>query len=377
MTPQPQDERHMRQALRLAARARGRTSPNPMVGAVLVRGDEVLGQGYHRRAGGAHAEVEALAQAGAASRGADLYVNLEPCNHVGRTGPCARAIIDAGVGRVVLGLRDPNPLVNGKGIRALRRAGVKVTTGVLQQECQQLNEAFVCYIARQRPLVTFKTAVTLDGKVATSSGHSRWVSGAASRRASHRMRDTLDAICVGVGTVLADDPQLTCRQRRGGRDPVRVVVDSRLRTPPTARIVAAAARSPAPTLIVTTEGAAARRQRALERAGAQVLRVPADGGRHVDLPALLTALAQREVTSLLLEGGPRLAGAFFAAQAVDRVVAYVAPKLLGDPRGMSAVAGAPVASMDQATQLADVTVRRVGRDVMISGRVDYLAAERG
>jgi diaminohydroxyphosphoribosylaminopyrimidine deaminase/5-amino-6-(5-phosphoribosylamino)uracil reductase len=359
----------MRQALRLAARARGRTRPNPLVGAVLARGERVLGQGYHRAAGSEHAEVLALRRAGGRTRGTTMYVNLEPCDHVGRTGPCARAIIEAGVRRVVVGMQDPNPLVNGRGINALRRAGVKVTTGVLEPECRELNEPFTCYITRGRPLVVFKSALTLDGRVAARSGDARWVTGDEARRQAHRLRNTHDAIAVGVGTVLADDPRLTCRDVRGGRDPVRVVVDSGLGTPPAARVVSAAETSAAPTWIFCSERAGRQRQRALERAGARVIRLPGDT-RQVDLRALVCALAEREITSLLLEGGPRLAGAFWQLELVDRVVAFVAPRVLADPGGLPMLVGGAADRMSAATDLTGVRVRRVGRDIMISGQVD-------
>ena len=365
------DARYMGQAVRLAARATGRTSPNPMVGAVVVKGREVVGKGYHRRVGTDHGEIVALKAASKGARGAELFVNLEPCCHHGRTGPCTEAIIQAGIRRVVVGMKDPNPLVNGKGIRRLRRAGIEVNYGALEDECRELNAAFICYITRGRPLVTFKSAVTLDGKVATRGGHSRWVTGGASKIAGHRMRNTLDAIAVGVGTVLGDDPTLTCRDVRGGRDPVRVVVDSKLRTPPTARVVRATEQSSAPTLIFTTERATARKTGILTRAGATVIEVAAERG-HVDVAAVLQELARRELTTLLLEGGPRLAGAFWQKGLVDRVTAFVAPKVLGDPRGMSMVAGAGVELMSEATELQDVTVRRLGNDVMISGKVRHL-----
>lgn len=363
------DPRLMRMALRLAARARGRTSPNPMVGAVVVKDGEVVGRGYHRRAGTAHAEVVALRQAGERARGADLYVNLEPCNHVGRTGPCAACIIESGVARVAVGMRDPNPLVDGRGFRALRRAGVEVVLGVLEAECERLNEAFACSITRGRPFVILKTATTLDGHVATRDGDARWVSGEAARLEGHRLRDACDAILVGAGTVLADDPSLTCRGVPRGRDPVRVVLDSRLRTPPSARVVAGAAGSTAPTLIATTEGAPERRVRPLVAAGAEVVRLPSDAGGRVSIPALLARLHARELQAVLLEGGPTLAGAFFAAGLVDRVVAFVAPKLLGDGLARPVLAGPAVARMADAVPLEGVEVRRVGEDLMLSGRL--------
>ncbi len=338
------------------------------VGAVVVKDGVVVGRGYHRRAGTAHAEVVALRRAGERARGGDLFVNLEPCNHVGRTGPCVASVVAAGVRRVVVGLRDPNPLVNGKGIRALQRARIEVATGVLEEECRRLNEAFACYITERRPFITFKAAITLDGRVAARSGDSRWVTGEEARLEGHRLRDANDVILVGVGTVLADDPTLTCRGVPRGRDPIRVVVDSRLRTPTTAKVVAAAAGSTAPTWIVTTHAAPQRRAAALEAAGAQVLRVDDEGGR-VAPAALLRLLGERELMSVLLEGGPTLAGSFWSAGLVDRVVVFLAPKLLGDPRALPMLAGLPVAAMAGATRLLGVETRRVGEDLMVAGRV--------
>jgi diaminohydroxyphosphoribosylaminopyrimidine deaminase/5-amino-6-(5-phosphoribosylamino)uracil reductase len=272
--------------------------------------------------------------------------------------------VEAGIRRVVIGMKDPNPLVNGKGIAALRRRGVEVTTGVLEQECRRLNEAFVCYITEGRPFVTFKSAITLDGRVAARTGDSRWVTGEEARREGHRLRAAHDAIMVGVGTVLIDNPTLTCRGVRG-RDPVRVVVDSRLRTPPDAAVVTAAAESDAPTLIVATERAPRTRERALVDRGAQVVRVSSE--KRVPVSDLLRELRRREVASVLLEGGPTLAGAFWTAGVVDRVVAFVAPKLVADPAALPMVAGGPVEAMAGATGLLEVKVRRLGDDLMIAG----------
>ena len=361
---------YMRLALRLARRGLGRTSPNPMVGAVVTRKGEVVGRGYHLRAGTEHAEIRAIQDAAGRTRGATLYVNLEPCNHHGRTGPCAQAIIDAGIKRVVIGMKDPNPLVNGKGIDALRRHGVEVVTSVLERQCRQLNEAFVCFITRGRPFVTFKAAITLDGHVAARGGDSRWVTGEAARLQGHRLRGVNDAIMVGVGTVLKDDPALTCRGVPRSRDPVRVVVDSRLRTPPGSRVVQAAATSAAPTLILTTGRAPGARARALERAGATVIRVDlsnAGPARRVDPQRLMQVLVARDISSVLLEGGPTLAGSLWDGGLVDRVVAFVAPKLLGDGAALPMLAGGAVPRMAQAVGLSDLKLRRVGEDIMISG----------
>lgn len=371
---QQRDERYLREALRLARRGLGRTSPNPLVGAVVVNKGEIVGRGYHRRAGTPHAEIHALVAAGKAARGGELYVNLEPCSHEGRTPPCADAIIAAGIRTVVVGMIDPNPLVDGRGVERLRAAGITVRTGVLQAECEALNAAFALFMRQRRPQVTLKSAITLDGHVATRSGHARWVSGPESRRLGHRLRDQHDAILVGSGTVLADDPQLDCREVRG-RDPVRVVFDSQLRTPVDARLVTLTATSKAPTWIVTGPRASARKAKELEAAGAQVLRVPTQRGR-VDVAAALALLAERGIVSLLVEGGPTLAGALWQAQLVDRLVTFVAPKLLADPAALPMIAGAACPRMDGAVPLADIALTRAGADIVIRGRVDWPSVDR-
>src|SRR6185369_12601402 len=261
------DDYYMRLALRLAERAAGRTSPNPMVGAVLVRGGKVIATGYHRKAGGPHAEIAALRRAGIKARGATLYLTLEPCSHYGRTPPCVDAVIAAGVKEVVAGMTDPNPLVAGKGFRRLRQAGIRVRSGVLEKESRALNEAFNNFITRRLPFVLLKLAATLDGKIATATGSSRWVTGGEARRFVHDLRNRFDAVMVGVGTVLADDPQLTCRIR-GGRNPVRIILDPRLRIPLKARVL----NEPGKTIVVAGESASREKQKALEKHGAEVCR---------------------------------------------------------------------------------------------------------
>jgi diaminohydroxyphosphoribosylaminopyrimidine deaminase / 5-amino-6-(5-phosphoribosylamino)uracil reductase len=361
------DQQYMGQALRLARRARGRTSPNPLVGAVLVKGKRVVGEGYHRRAGQPHAEVIALEKAGNRARGAELFVNLEPCNHLGLTGPCSKAIIDAGIKRVVIGMVDPNPRVNGRGVRALKKRGIEVVTGVMGDACEDLNSAFLSYILKGRPEVTFKTAVTLDGRVAGRHGDSRWVTGDKARAYGHRLRHEHDVLMVGVGTVIADDPQLTCRHPKHGLDPWRVVVDSRLRTPPNARVVEAIANSPSPTLFYTTDKAAKSRIKKLRGLGAEVVVVPAEG-KAVSVAAMLADLAGRGRLSVLLEGGPRLTGSFWEHGLIDRVVTFIAPKLIGDPRALPPVNGG-ARKMAEAMALEDLVIKRLGDDVMIAGRV--------
>ena len=274
---------------------------------------------------------------------------------------------------MVVGLLDPNPVVNGKGVRALRRKKVSVTTAVLEQECRELNGGFVSYISLGRPLVTLKAAITLDARGAARTGDARWVTGPEARMQGHRMRGQNDVIMVGVGTVLADDPALTCRDVRGGKDPARVIVDSKLRTPPGAKAVRAAATSPAPTIIFTVKGAPKSREKALAAAGAEVIRLPARKApgrrREVPVATMLQELGLREHLTVLLEGGPRLSGALWRQGLVDRLTAFVAPKVIGDPKALPMLDAGEVPLMADATDLEDVQVKRVGGDVMISGRV--------
>lgn len=368
----------MRRALRLARRAAGRTSPNPMVGAVVVRDGRVVGEGYHARAGAPHAEAHALRAAGAEAAGATLYVTLEPCDHHGRTPPCTEAIIAAGVRRVVAAAEDPNPLVAGRGLERLRAAGLTVETGVLEDEARALNEAFFKFISTGRPFVTWKYAMSLDGKVAAHTGVSRWISGERARTLVHRLRAGADAIMVGVGTALADDPLLTARGRgghggSGGRDPVRVIVDSRLRLPATARVLHPG--SAAPTWVATTPHAPAERRRALEAAGAEVLMLPDAGGR-VHLPALMDELGRRQVTSVLCEGGPTLAAALLEDSLIDKVYCFISPRLIGGAAAPGALAGTGSPNPDLAWRLHRAAWRRVGEDLLAVGYVSEAAAAR-
>jgi diaminohydroxyphosphoribosylaminopyrimidine deaminase/5-amino-6-(5-phosphoribosylamino)uracil reductase len=347
-------------ALKEAAKGLGRTSPNPAVGAVLVKGGRVVGRGHHARAGGPHAEVVALGAAGPRARGADLYTTLEPCDHYGRTPPCSMAILEAGVRRVVVGSADPNPLVSGRGVSRLRRAGVEVVTGVLAEQCDALNAHWFRFIRDRRPYVTLKAAVTLDGRIATRTGDARWVSGEEARRWVHRLRDRVDAVLVGAGTAQADDPELTARlPGRRGRDPLRVVLDTDLSLP--ARLRLFRLRSAAPTLVAH---ASARSRRF--GPGVELLRCRRGKG-GVDLPDLLARLAERGVTHLLVEGGAHVHAAFLRAGLVDRVAVFVAPKIAGAD-GVPFVAGKGPARMADALALGDVQIRRMGGDVLVEGR---------
>jgi len=352
----------MAEALRLAERARGKTSPNPLVGSVLYKDDIPVGKGYHRGAGLPHAEIEALRDAGERARGADLYVTLEPCNHQGRTPPCSEAIIKAGVRRVFIGMRDPNPHVRGGGAGRLEEAGIEVSSGFLERECRKQNEAFLTFITQGRPFVILKTASTLDGKIATSTGDSKWITNERSRRYAHTLRSQVDAIMVGSGTALADDPRLTCRLKRGRRDPIRVIVDSRLSVPPTANVFQV--DSKAPTWVATTEEASAEKARRLEETGAKILRLPTENGR-VAIEPLLRALAARDVTSALLEGGRALTTSFLRTRLVDKAYFFMAPKIIGGDQSVGSIGDLGVTRMNECLRFERVAIRRFGDDVMI------------
>ncbi len=361
---QDTDARGMRRALQLAARARGRTAPNPMVGAVVVKHGRVVGEGYHHRAGEPHAEVHALRAAGAKARGATLYVTLEPCCHHGRTPPCTDAVIAAGIARVVAAMEDPDPRVGGQGLKTLRRAGIEVEVGLLEPEARRLNEAYLKHTTTGLPFVSLKAAMSLDGKIATVGGESQWITGEAARAYGHRLRSQHQAILTGVETVLADDPALTVRHTRGA-NPLRVVADSRGRTPTTARLLTA---DPRPAIIAVTDRAPAARRRALAAAGADVWLLPAQGG-HVDLEALLRRLAEGGVQSVLLEAGGTLTAAALAAGLVDRVYFFLAPCLLGGATARTPVEGPGVARLAERHCLRNLQVRRVGEDLLIIGEV--------
>lgn len=364
----------MERALAEAIKARGRTRPNPLVGCVIAQGARVVAVGHHARAGSPHAEFVALRRAGKRARGAVVYVTLEPCDHHGRTGPCTEALIAAGVRRVIVATRDPNPLVDGRGLRRLRKAGVQVEVGLLRHACRQMNEAYETTIYLGRPFVHVKLATSLDGRVATRTGESQWITGPAARKRGHVLRNEHDAVLVGRATVEADDPQLTCRVR-GGRDPIRIILDTEARTPPGAKVVRIAKRSKAPTWIAVGPDAPPRRRAALDRAGAETFSCKLTRGR-VDLHDLLTHLRERELLSVLVEGGPSVVGSFFDAGLVDKVSAFVAPVLLGGVDALSAVGGRGVAQISDAIRLSDVEVSSIDGDLLMTGYPKRMAAGR-
>ncbi len=363
------DEKFMRMALRLAEKAAGRTSPNPMVGAVLVKDNRVIARGYHKKAGTPHAEAVALEKAGRNAEGATLYVTLEPCSHTDkRTPPCTLAIRQSRVARVVAAMTDPNPKVSGRGMEFLRSAGIEVSTGILESEARRLNEAYIKHIVSGMPFVTLKIAQTLDGKIATARGESKWITGDEARREAHRLRDKNDAILVGINTILKDDPILTTRIP-GGRDAVRVVVDSRLRIPLDAKVLTV--ESPARTIIATLSSAPKIKMKKLQERGAEVLLVKSSGGR-VDMTDLMKKLGGKGIMSVLIEGGSEINASALKSGIVDKVVLFIAPMLMTGRDSICSIGGPSPAKLVKAVKLSNISVRFVGRDLMVEG---YTQAE--
>lgn len=359
-------ERFMRLALRLAQKGKGQTSPNPLVGAVVVRNGKVLGRGYHQKAGLRHAEVLALDRAGEAARGASLYVTLEPCCHFGQTPPCVDKILSYGVKKVIFAMYDPNPLNNGKGAQFLRRHGIELISGVLENQARKTNEVFVKHITTQLPFVTVKVAQSLDGKIATAGGDSRWISSPSSREFVHKLRSSADAILVGVNTVLKDDPLLTCRLNASlcKRQPKKVILDSKLRLLPKLKIFSP--RSPAQVIIATTKFAPQRRISYFRRK-AQVI-VVKDRDQRVDFRDLLKELAKQGITHILIEGGGEVIASALNLKLVDRVVIFVSPKIIGGRDAPTSVEGKGIKKIKAAAKLEDIKFRRLGSELIIEGR---------
>jgi len=353
------DIKYMKRALTLARKGVGKTSPNPAVGCVIVKNGEVVGEGWHKKAGTPHAEIHALDQAGEAARGSDLYVTLEPCCHFGKTPPCSDALIAAGVARVVIGMIDPNPQVAGKGAEALRQSGILVETGVLEEQCRELNKGFIKFVTTGLPHVLYKTAMTLDGAIATITGDSRWVTGEEARKQVHRLRSISDAVMVGVDTIIVDNPQLTVRHVKG-RDPLRVVVDTRLRTPESVAILSGPL---AKNTVIATCETNPRVHRRYQLQGAMVLVCDESDGR-VSMPDLLRKLGEMGIRTVLLEGGSRLAGKMVQSGLIDEFMLFYAPKIIGND-GFSAFALQGITTMDQALKLRILDVRMIGPDLLV------------
>jgi diaminohydroxyphosphoribosylaminopyrimidine deaminase/5-amino-6-(5-phosphoribosylamino)uracil reductase len=360
---QSEDQKWMARALVLAEKGRGKVHPNPLVGAVLVRGASLVAEGYHHAFGQPHAEVDALRKAGTRARGSTLYVTLEPCSHWGKTPPCAEAVIQAGVTRVVAAMRDPNPQVAGRGFKALRKKGIRVTVGVLEKEAREMNRSFVMWVTQHRPYVTIKIASSLDGKTTTARGASHWITGAAARQQGHHWRAHVDAVAVGVRTVLIDNPQLTSHGQ--GVNPIRVIFDSRLRTPLTAHVLG----PQAPTIIVTTISDR-KRWNVFEKRGARILSVSRDSQGRANLSEAMKGLAHQGITHMLVEGGATLHGTFFDAGLVDEVLIFLAPKIIGGEAATSSIGGKGILTLSESWNLKNMQFGRVGEDVWIYGKVE-------
>ncbi|MBI4689347.1 MAG: bifunctional diaminohydroxyphosphoribosylaminopyrimidine deaminase/5-amino-6-(5-phosphoribosylamino)uracil reductase RibD [Nitrospirae bacterium] len=349
----------MKRALRLASKASGMTSPNPVVGAVLVKGGKIIAEDYHRKPGTPHAEALVIQASGEKAKGATLYVNLEPCCHTDkRTPPCTKAIIRAGIKKVVIGLRDPNPKVSGKGIEELKKAGVETVSGVLEEDARRLNEGYIKYITTGKPFVILKTAMTLDGKIATPEGESKWITGEKARAVVRKLRSSVDAVLTAIGTVKADNPQLTARIK-GRKDPIRIVIDPYLEVPMDAKIL----HTPPETIIVTEDRG--KMSGNIERSGIKLITY----NRRLDLKWLMEKLGSMEVTSVLIEGGSSLNAHAFEDSIVDKVMFFISPKIIGGRDSFPAVGGRSFRRLADAYQLKDVKVKRVGEDILVEGYV--------
>lgn len=361
------DSKYMKRSLELAERGAGYTNPNPLVGAVMVKEGRIIGEGYHEIYGGPHAEVNAFRHATEDVKGATMYVTLEPCSHHGKTPPCANAIVEKGIKKVIIGLKDPNPLVAGRGIKILTENGIEVVTGVLEEEGRKQNEIFLKYIITGLPFCIMKTAMTLDGKIAAYTGDAKWITGELSRKYVHQLRHRVAGIMVGVGTVLADDPFLTTRLEHGqGRDAARIIIDSNARIPTEAKVLTL--QSNAKTIIAVTDKADSGKIRTLTDKGVEIITTPQKNGR-VDLAFLMKELGERKIDSILLEGGSELNYSALEEGIVDKVNAFIAPKIIGGNSAKTPVGGEGKAYISEATPLKDIDFHRFGDDIMIEGYV--------
>lgn len=355
----------MKKALRLAAKGRGRTSPNPMVGAVIVKGGKIIAADYHRKAGTPHAEILALRKAGKLAKGATLFINLEPCCHTDKkTPPCTNAIIESGLKKVVIAMIDPNPKVADKGIKALKDAGIETEVGLMETGAEKLNESFAKFIIKREPFVILKSAQSLDGKIAIASGESKWITGDKSRQYVHKLRNEVDAVMVGIGTVIADNPSLDCRVR-GSRNPFRIIVDSTLRIPLNAKVLK---HDDQKTIIATTNKADRKIIDSIIKTGHKVLTVKSKAGK-VDLKSLMKELGRLEITSVMIEGGASLNASAISSDIVDKVILFCAPKIIGGVDAVPSIGGISPASLKKIVKVKDLQVKQVGDDFMFEGYI--------
>ncbi len=351
---------YMRKAQKLALKAKGNTSPNPLVGSVIVKGNKIIAEGWHHRCGADHAEIVALKKAGQRAREACMYVTLEPCHHFGRTPPCVDQIIQSGIKEIVIGMKDPNPLTNGKSIAKLRRAGIKVKVGILQKDLRVMNEAFVKYAKIKMPFIAIKSAQSLDGKIATATGHSKWITSEATRRYARSIRDEFDAILVGINTVLKDDPKLNGSKKT--KYPKKIILDSSLKVSIKARLFSGV--KPSDVFLVTTDKAPERKRKAFLKKGVNVIVCPRRK-RLFDLKWLFKELAKQEITSILVEGGAHVIGTVLKEGLADKAYVYIAPIILGDQKALSSVVGIETKNINKALRLKRTTFRQIGQDVLI------------
>lgn len=360
------DKLFMQKALELAAKGKGKTSPNPMVGAIVVKGGRVIAEGYHKKAGTPHAEIIALKKAGAHAKGATLYVTLEPCCHTDKkTPPCTKSIIDYGIKKVVTAMKDPNPKVSGQGLKELRKAGMETEVGLMKSEAGRLNEAFTKYITKKEPFVILKIAQSLDGKIATAKGESKWITGEKARKCVHRLRNDIDAILVGISTVKKDDPSLDCRIK-GGVNPYRIIVDSSLKISPNSKIFK---HSDGRTIIATTDKAVQNKINRLTRLGARVLIIKSRQGR-VDLKKLMKELAKLNITGVMIEGGSSVSAAALSSGIVNKVMFFIAPKIIGGKDSFPSVGGTSPALLGNAFRIKNMQASVFGKDILLEGYID-------
>ena len=353
---------YMYKAQQLALKARGNTSPNPLVGSIIVKGNKIITGGWHRRCGDDHAEVVALKKAGQRARGARMYVTLEPCNHYGRTPPCVDQIIQRGIREVIVGMKDPNPLTNGKSIMKLRRAGIKVKVGVLQKDLKVMNEAFVKYATKKMPFIAAKSAQSLDGKIATAKGHSQWITSEVTRRYARGIRDEFDAILVGVNTVLKDDPRLSGSRKT--KHLKKIILDSSLKVSPKARLFSGT--KPADVFLITTDKASERKRATFQKKGVNVIVCP-QRKKLFDLKWLFKELAKQEIVSILVEGGAHVVGTALKEKLVDKIYVYIAPIIFGDQKALSSVVGIKTGNVKKAIRLKRTSLKQIGPDILLEG----------
>ena len=357
----------MQKVLELALKGKGRTSPNPMVGAVIARGKKIIAEGYHRKAGTQHAEIVALKKAGTKAKGATLYVNLEPCCHTEKkTPPCTKSIIKSGIKKVVIAMADPNQKVSGRGIKELKSAGIRINVGIMQKEAKVLNEAFIKFITKKEPFVILKTAQSLDGKIATARGESKWITGEKSRKLVHRLRNEVDAVLTGIGTVRKDDPSLTCRIS-GGRNPYRIIVDSRLQIPLNSKVLRHKDKK---TIIATTNKASTNKIKKIIKGGNKVL-VIKDRSKKVELKRLMKELGKLNILSVMIEGGSSVNASALSSKIIDKIMFFIAPIVIGGIDAIASVGGKSPALLNKAFRVQNIKVRKVGQDILLESYPSY------